>query len=77
MIADKCALHEAMYKKRGVWKMEKHAHNNHSFAPGHWMPRDQKTLIEWMKKIMDKADKCDKPLLPVVENFKHFIENAQ
>ena len=55
--------------------MEKHAQNNHSFAPGHWMPHDQKTLVEWMKKIMDKADKCDKPLLPVVENLKHFIEN--
>ena len=55
--------------------MEKHAQNNHSFAPGHWMPHDQKTLVEWMRKIMDKADKCDKPLLPVVENLKHFIEH--
>ena len=67
--------HEALHKKEEKRKMEKHSQNNHSFAPGHWMPHDQKTLVEWMKKIMDKADKCDKPLLPVVENFKHFIEN--
>ena len=36
---------------------------------------DQKTLAEWMKKIMAKADKSDAPLLPAVENLKHFIEN--
>ena len=47
----------------------------HTFAAGRWMPRDRKTLAQWMKKIMDKADKSDSPLLPVVEDLKHFIEN--
>ena len=59
----------------GEVKMETHTQNHRKFAPGHWMPHDQKTLVEWMKKIMDKADKSNAPLLPVVENFKHFIEN--
>ena len=55
--------------------MEKNTPSHHSFAPGHWMPHDQKTLVEWMRKIMDKADKSNAPLLPVVEKLKHFIEN--
>lgn len=48
---------------------------NRTFAAGCWMPRDRKTLAQWMRKIMDKAEKSDVPLLPVVEDLKHFIEN--
>ena len=48
---------------------------NKTFAAGKWMPRDRETLVAWMKKIMAKAEKDTGPLLPVVENFKNFIEN--
>ena len=56
--------------------MEKHTSSHrYPYSAGRWMPRDQKTLVQWMRKIMDKADTSDAPLLPVVENLKHFIEN--
>lgn len=45
-----------------------------TFMVGKWMPSDQETLVAWMKKIMEKADKQTGPLLPVIENFKNFIE---
>ncbi|MGE4565466.1 MAG: phosphatidylserine decarboxylase family protein [Victivallaceae bacterium] len=48
---------------------------NKTFAAGKWMPRDRETLTRWMEKIMEKAEKDTGPLLPVVENFKNFIEN--
>ncbi|PWD81062.1 phosphatidylserine decarboxylase [Ignatzschineria ureiclastica] len=38
------------------------------------MPSDYETLRSWMEKIMAKAEKNDAPLLPVIENFKNFIE---
>ncbi len=48
---------------------------NKTFAAGKWMPRDRRTLSEWMKKIMEKAERSTGPLLPVVQNLKDFIEN--
>lgn len=47
---------------------------NKTFIASKWMPRDRETLTNWMKKIMAKAEKDTGPLLPVVENFKNFIE---
>lgn len=53
-----------------------HSPAKHSFAPGKWMPQDQLTLTQWMKKIMSKADDhAGEPLLPVVQRFKNFIES--
>lgn len=46
-----------------------------TFTIGKWMPSDQKTLTEWLLKIMDKAEKDETPLLPAVQNFKDFIES--
>jgi len=48
---------------------------NKTFTVGQWMPSDYQTLRTWMEKIMMKAEKNDQPLLPVIENFKNFIEN--
>ncbi len=48
---------------------------NKTFAAGKWMPKDRETLANWLKKIMDKADKDTGPLKPVVEDLKNFIEN--
>lgn len=45
-----------------------------TFMVGKWMPSDQETLVAWMKKIMEKADKQTGPLLPTVEKLKNFIE---
>lgn len=47
---------------------------NKTFTAGKWMPRDRETLVNWMQKVMDKAEKDTGPLLPVVENLKNFIE---
>ncbi|GGZ94010.1 phosphatidylserine decarboxylase [Ignatzschineria ureiclastica] len=47
---------------------------NKTFTVGKWMPSDYETLRSWMEKIMAKAEKNDAPLLPVIENFKNFIE---
>lgn len=47
---------------------------NKTFTVGKWMPSDELTLRAWMEKILSKADKSDKPLLPVIEDFKNFIE---
>lgn len=46
-----------------------------TFTIGKWMPSDQRTLTEWLQRIMDKADNEPTPLLPVVEDFKNFIES--
>ncbi len=48
---------------------------NKTFAAGKWMPRDQKTLTDWLNKIMAKAEKDTGPLKPVVEDLKNLIEN--
>jgi len=45
-----------------------------TFTIGKWMPSDQKTLTEWLLRIMSKAEKSNEPLLPSIENFKNFIE---
>ncbi len=47
---------------------------NHTFAAGKWLPRDQKTLAEWLKNIAGKADSDTGELLPSVARLKHFIE---
>lgn len=45
-----------------------------TFTIGKWMPSDQKTLTEWLLRIMSKAEKSEEPLLPSIDNFKNFIE---
>ena len=63
-------------KKRRRRKMETQKKSRrHPYAAGRWMPHDREHLAQWMLKIMAKADTHTGPLLPVVENFKHFIEN--
>ncbi|MEG2075835.1 MAG: hypothetical protein RRY34_04955 [Victivallaceae bacterium] len=48
---------------------------NKTFAAGKWMPKDQKILTDWLRKIMEKAEKDTGPLKPVVQDLKNFIEN--
>lgn len=45
-----------------------------TYTIGKWMPSDQKTLSDWMLNIMEKAECCNAPLLPVIQNLKDFIE---
>lgn len=47
---------------------------NKTFTVGKWMPQDTETLRAWMEKILAKAESSEVPLLPVIENFKNFIE---
>lgn len=46
-----------------------------TFITGKWMPSDDVTLTNWMNKIMAKEEKSERPLLPVIQDFKEFIES--
>lgn len=48
---------------------------NKTFTVGKWMPSDNDTLRAWMEKILTKAEHNTTPLLPVIEDFKRFIES--
>ncbi|WGL94878.1 phophatidylserine decarboxylase associated domain-containing protein [Arsenophonus nasoniae] len=48
---------------------------NKTYLIGNWMPSDQTTLANWMRKIIDKAAISHAPLLPSVQNLKDFIES--
>lgn len=50
-------------------------HAKHPYLVGKWLPSDQETLTNWMKMIMEKADKHEGPLLPTVQAFKDYIES--
>lgn len=52
--------------------------NNHVQTPfrvGEWLPSDKKILQEWMNALIEETDKNPKQLLPVIAEFKSFIEN--
>ena len=64
----------------GRFRFASPSHRNESPMPtasynvGKWMPSDQETLTRWLQKLMAKADATTGPLLPVVEDFKRYIE---
>ncbi|HGJ5891047.1 MAG TPA: phosphatidylserine decarboxylase family protein [Arsenophonus apicola] len=49
--------------------------SNKTYLIGNWMPSDQTTLANWMRKIIDKAEISHAPLLPSIQNLKDFIES--
>lgn len=44
------------------------------YSVGHWLPSDQRTLHDWMVKIMQKAEIDSGPLLPSIQGLKDYIE---
>ncbi|KAF7560801.1 hypothetical protein G7046_g3337 [Stylonectria norvegica] len=42
--------------------------------PGAWLPADHRVHREYLRKITDHVDKHPQPLVPVLEEFKAFIE---
>ena len=44
------------------------------YGVGKWLPSDQLLLDRWMAKLIKETESSEKPLLPVVEEFKHIIE---
>ncbi len=42
---------------------------------GKWLPSDQAILKKWMSNLITEVDKTEKPLLPVIEEFRNLIEN--
>jgi len=44
------------------------------FRVGNWLPSDQTVLENWLSKLVAKAETDIRPLLPVIEEFKNFIE---
>ncbi len=48
---------------------------NNTYITGKWMPSDEQTLAFWLKKIMKEEACSTRPLLPVIQEFKDFIES--
>ena len=44
------------------------------YKVGQWMPSDQNHIENWKKKLITEVQNDPKPLLPVVQEFKDFIE---
>ena len=51
------------------------ASNPAPYRVGEWLPSDQATLNQWLGKLIETTAREDKPLLPVIADFKAFIEN--
>ncbi|KAH9845779.1 Phosphatidylserine decarboxylase proenzyme 3 [Teratosphaeria destructans] len=49
-----------------------HEHKVH--RPGAWLPADHRIQKEWLGKQIEHADKNPKELVPVLQDFKDFIE---
>jgi phosphatidylserine decarboxylase len=56
-------------------KMPKAVASKVPFRVGEWLPSDHATLTKWMETLIQEVDKKEKPLHPVIENFKRLIEN--
>lgn len=57
--------------------MEKQTSNKKTpYLVGKWLPSDQETLTDWMKKVMADADTRETSLLPSVQALKDFIESS-
>lgn len=46
-----------------------------TYITGKWMPSDENTLAFWLNKIMKEEAVTERPLLPVIQEFKDFIES--
>ncbi len=44
------------------------------FHVGKWLPTDQAILEKWMNNLIAEVETVEKPLLPVIEEFKNLIE---
>jgi len=42
---------------------------------GKWLPSDQAKLEKWMSNLITDVEKGEKPLIPVLEEFKNLIES--
>src|SRR5690242_11065417 len=45
------------------------------FRVGKWLPSDQIILEAWLANLAAEAEANPKPLLPVIQEFKNFIES--
>jgi phosphatidylserine decarboxylase len=50
-------------------------HFRHTARLGRWLPSDPKRLDEWLKNVMEAAEKKKAPFHPVIEEFRRMIEN--
>jgi phosphatidylserine decarboxylase len=44
------------------------------YRVGQWLPSDQELLDKWLANIIQEAADAQKPMLPVIEEFKQLIE---
>ncbi|KAH0271368.1 hypothetical protein KCU71_g18751, partial [Aureobasidium melanogenum] len=50
-------------------------HEHQVSRPGAWLPTDHRTHHEWLGEQVKNAHKNKKPLIPVLQEFKEFIES--
>lgn len=55
-------------------KMQKNAEQQIPFRVGGWLPSDHAFLEQWLKGLIRETDAEKKPLHPIIEEFKQFIE---
>ena len=44
------------------------------YRVGRWLPSDQQVLDQWVSQLIRETEAGDRPLLPVVQEFKDLIE---
>lgn len=54
--------------------MKNHSKQQTPFRVGKWLPSDHAFLENWIKLLIDEVDAGTKPMHPVIEEFKDFIE---
>lgn len=52
-----------------------HSRHRHTARLGRWLPSDPKHLHEWLKKVMEEAERNKAPFHPVIDEFRALIEN--
>ncbi|KAK5710888.1 hypothetical protein LTR17_018638 [Elasticomyces elasticus] len=50
-------------------------HRKHK--PGAWLPADHRTQREWLGQQIEQAQQNKKELVPVLKDFKAFIEGSR
>ncbi len=45
------------------------------YRVGQWLASDQQFLNEWMERLIRETEASERPLLPVIQEFKDLIEN--
>lgn len=57
-----------------IMQTKKDVQKTTPFHVGKWLPSDQAILEKWMSNLIEEVKINERPLLPVIEDFKNLIE---